>query len=684
MVIQNMILTKKTYKFILAGLSMAFLPSCTDEFNPVSDEEIVQIEEEEDFSDVPEEIRNGFSISFKMDVAPMSRAGDDTSTSGDGLREIERFVDLEKLRILFFTCLDDKDLYMINESGAKIDYDPSKKGTSTTYETGQHDIFLFEAKSRWVSRLSTAEASDATYRVTTPVFTYGNNADYNWNDIRRILCERPFKIVILANRPELIRAADFDDQYQKDQNNGNIEFTFHNTGPYWDIEESNQAINDFKTARDNVFQDLGKSLKGKQINELHHCQWDPVYGNKNTGTANRVYDFIMKNPQPTKPDLANREVEVWKKNEPDAMGAVSAWTKWLTHEEWYEKTKDSETFAGFTGNGNWITSNGKPLNFYFLPNTDQGIPMYGVQRFEALGDWKEGTPFSLSPKNDGTTSNSNYDRKIIRLLRSVARIDLFIPKKLGNGNSNVIAPSLEYSNVYARCEPIDVATPTDRLMKEIHDEDCEWWDIYRYGPIIVDGLTANVATFIERNAWFYGTWQYWGWNFNPDKTGIQNIDFTKHGKNMPFPHIYNPCIQRNGTARLDFVKVDDPYYHHYVVYTGERNINDPSKFDNFNVANSELAYFKFSINIDGRNETTYCLALNPYNNNTTKGFLVGGTSDMKNFKTTNATNGNCNYPIMRNHHYSFYVTRAAGGSDENGIGALVIAAEERNANIWYY
>lgn len=671
--------------------------SCSDE---LSFPETEMPSDEDELADVPDEIKDGYSVSFQVHLDPMSGEQLDLTTraTSQSLRDIERFIDIEKLRILFFTCLDDSDI--IDAYGNKIEKPEIYSGTQ--YESGQHDIFLFEAKTRWVSILPTATSSEASHQVTVPVFTYGNSDDYNWERIRDILKTRPFKIVILANRPDSIRYSDFDANYGKDP------FFYGNRGPYWGVEESNAGIAAFEIAASKVpipFNNIGKPsnwpAKAMMINNLHHCQWDPVYANKNKG--NHCYDFMLDNPQQHLEDKGNANYS----------GAVTSWTKWMTYDEWLALTNDEKTFAAkhyhyedvaadsynipsdyIMNKDDWYKdANGdklrkRPLNFYQLPDEKQGIPMYGVQKFDPLKDWRSGTPMNLSPSKN-TTTNTTYNRKLINLIRSLARIELYIPTHFDGEEFEVTEPALMYSNVFGRCEPMDVATPTERLMDINHTDACEWNDIYSYGPIIDGKLKGDdKSDFLGKMAWFYGIWRFWDWDYNDliqdPKT---NTIFNTHPDGKPSPHIYNSCIQRNGTARLEFVRTseDQDQYYHYVIYTGERNINDPNSLTNFtSMDKTETMYFKFNIG-----EKTYCLPINPLKSQDIKNYLkANNESDIKSgtkFKTTMISNkDNWNYPIMRNHTYTFRVTKANGKVDGDGLGALVIVAEDRSADFEFY
>lgn len=611
---------------LLCGLLLA-LPACTDRHLEPSGPDAG--------SDTPPEALTAqYSLAFRLALEPMGgESSVHTRIASGRLDEIENFVDLEKLRILFFTCIDDKD------------------------GSGKYDIFLFESKSRWVSQVTGAGVSSSTWQVASPVFTYGNDDAYDWDYIREALTTRPFKIAILANRPDEVRFGDFDNKF------GNTVFYAANRGPYWGPDESAKGKKDFnEAAKKNFDLSSGFTTEGISINELHHCQWDAVYTSKNATFG--FYDFIMRHPV--------HHIE--QKEGENMMGAVSAWTT---------KKKNEAN---------------KDANYYFHPDKHQGIPMYGVQKFDRIhpNDWKKGTPYNVSEKKPG--QSGEYNGKTISLLRSLVRLDLRIPKKLADGTEiKVYHPYLRYSNVMARCEPLDVATPTEQLWRT--QDECEWNNLYVSGPIINADLgkvvaenvsdPANKDAFLQRMAWFYGAWQEW-WDFNGE---IPESYFTMYST-KPFPRIYNPCIQRNADARLDDVQVDDENFWYYVVYTGERNINDPSKFNNLTRERSEVAYFKFSI--DG-GTNWYHIALTDYSKNTLIKKYLSPRSGPEGEEISNLDiqykkdmaaskpkeegkiNYNWNWPLLRNHIYRFTVTGINKNSDDGGLDALVVTSEDRYA-----
>lgn len=624
---------------------------------------------------LPEEIRNGYSISFNIDL---NQFGGDryTRTDNADLMEVDNYVDLEKLRILFFVCASDQSVPGQNKSVADTTRVKGRKNQELPYFTGENDHFLFESKSRWVSQLMDDESTSAKWQVTTPVFTYGNNDDYRWEDIRYALENYPFKIVVLANRPDLVDFGDFDNKFGK-----SVPF-YTGRGPYWGPSDT-WIPYERRHLGDNTDQiDVGVNFDDKPtINDLHHCQWDVVYASKNSGDKDTfkgegIYSFIMKNPKPKDFVSVNGKNYVpqpgdkvdFDVNQTNMMGALSNWT-----------TKIGD------------------ITWYYLPDkVNQAIPMYGVQVFDPIQHWAPGSPYNVS---DGHLSASGaYFRKNINLLRSLVKVELKIPKRMKvkgvEQDIEIKEPTLCYSNVMARCEPLDVATPPERLWNEENwtlDRYCEWKDIYDYGPIINQSnpaVTTPVDYMHQRMAWFYGAWKDW-WHFNSQDHdyGLSPASNYFNNYDREYPRIYNPVIQRNANGRIDNCEVsreEDDYYY-YVIYTGERNINDPSKFgtdEAFKAINSEFMYFQFTIL-----NNTYYIPLADYNkNDLAKNYYTSSTL-IKNYKEPMATGEqkNWNWPLLRNHVYTFTI-RNIGDLTETGdfFNVEAVSSEQRTAPTFWF
>lgn len=569
----------------------------------------------------PEGFDNGYSLNVKITLDDMGGTRADNYYTPDELKRWEDYIDPEKIRILFFDELDQ---------------------------------FLFESKSRWVKQLKGNQ-----WLISVPIFTYGNDVyedengkklEWNWKLIREALTTGSFKIAILANRPEMEWYPSFSDLTLPAQ-------WMDNTGPHW----------------------TPKDTQKKSVFDLHHCQYDALYHAKST--SGNFYDFIMG-------DYYN---DNGYDNYKPQMGATSSWLDWsgTNEREWK------------------YTSSGQEKSYinYLRPDQAHPIPMYGIQRFEKINekDWQEGTPFNLSDNipgvNDDVDGNYKGHRKSIWLLRSVVKLELLIPK-----SEKVEFVAISYPNPYARCEPMDVWTPTDELWNKQHDDNnagCEISSILEYGTIVKAGDPASGSSeckkvYQPRIGWLYGAWRDINpatgkrWWFNEDKDGDmedkkKQVTYPDFGlyPNTNYPRIFNPCIQRNTSILCENSKVTDLYdddYDHYVVYTGERNVNDPSTLYEMGsvkggkptvqywTVQTKDAYYAFPI-------TDYTIAGNPaFNIPTQEKITAPNGANIK--LTHNYTNGDTPYasagyqqeimattnpdylplPLIRNHVYTLKLT----------------------------
>lgn len=310
------------------------------------------------------------------------------------------------------------------------------------------------------------------------------------------------------------------------------------------------------------------------------------------------------------------------------------------------------------------------------------IPMYGVANFNRLTDWKDGTTFELSNGGD------DYERKNIKLVRSVAKVLLHIKKNTsGKKVKHVFMRSM---NRTARCEPIDVETETANLWKDhsakLSDgtDGCEWFRIRSHG-ILWKGSkssTVDVDAFQKWLSWFYGSWNSTSWkasynNTKQDEEGntILNVNANLNavhsgygltpitGANPAYPHLYNPHINRSDYC--SFIEIgEDNDYQNFVLYVPDKNIDDTNTVgvpqDVPKVMHIEYRYENQSEHSLDDNDCYRVYFMN-YGSLNTEDY---GTSQIGNtnysgskFDTFEQQTGVLQnlWPVMRNHVYEFYI-----------------------------
>lgn len=609
-------------KITLPFLFCLFLiSSCTDQ-------DIIEPGEIE----IPEQFSEDYAMNFVVTLDDMGSEGD----SFNPLRKEENYIDPEKFRVLFF----DKD-----------------------------EKFLFESKSRWVKKLvaneeyyDNGEAKNVWY-VSVPFFSFGNDEDYDWDwvNIRNSLTSGSFKIALLVNRPLL----EYAENYTGNGIDGDgVKGWFPNHRPDWGKSES---LYNGGTS---------ENINARELLDLHHSQFDPLYLNKNIPegySGEGFYNFIMG------------DADVNAPQEPKLSSFVS-WVDWSTEN---------------TSGDNKIKLFDSDCRKAIEPTEDHPIPMYGVQEFKQIDPkkWKKGTPFTLTRKDE----NGNDIDHPISLLRSAVKLELVFPsKRLVDGSNNPIDwILLMYSNIYSRCEPMDVWTPTDQLWKDDHNDGCEFDLIWQHGPIVTTNHTTTTDGeqfnwYRESISWLYGSWKAKGWQFGSFGTAkIADEDYTTQQK---YPHIFNPCIQRNNSVYVYGEDFKDRMHlnektgnYHIMIYTGERNINDPSNFiklGSTNAGSRTIIYWAIKYK---DNNTIYNFPIADYNvlksNTTTRYYNWESTyrdQSKDDEKITAVTNPGVNeyanyiadpdvsynvrpYPLLRNHVYRLILgtgtATKSGGSD---------------------
>lgn len=501
-----------------------------------------------------------------------------------------------------------------------------------------NDLFLFESKNRWVKEIE-SNANFSSWFVSVPFGPFGDDSygpgqEYDWEGIRARLTDpnRKFKVAILANRPAQLLYPGFMDSELKLENG-----VFDNDGPYWGPK------------------DTGK----RTIFELHHYQYDIIYTDKGKhGDGLSYYDFVMGDIHTTRP----------------TMGSAVHWVNCDDNQK--------------------VDIGSLSMRKVLMPSEEHPIPMYGMQEFDPIPAalWKEGTPFDLSNLPSSAFPNVDYNYRSISLLRSCVRLDLRIPKTVKNGQKPTFV-TLWYSNIYSRTEPMDTWTPTDQIWKEDHDHDCEWLSILNYGPVVSNTAPGNGTTkeaYQQRMSWFYGAWLEKGWKFETI-TGSR-VTPVAPTADTPYPRIFNTCIQRNKAISCETAYVSDytDNYHHWVVYTGERNVNDVNTLPNM-PSNPYIACFIISWD----NSKYYCIPLLNYRENKVSGIFGPHTDDVTKGTWPTAMNTFMNslpskrgnelpYPLVRNHIYRFTLTnsntttRATEDLEDLSISSEVLQSADIN------
>lgn len=225
------------------------------------------------------------------------------------------------------------------------------------------------------------------------------------------------------------------------------------------------------------------------------------------------------------------------------------------------------------------------------PNEHQGIPMYGVKDFDPIPDWQRGTTHNLEGN--------------ISLIRALAKVEVYIKSDFGEPR-HVLMRGM---NRAARCEPMDVHTPTDEIWKDNHYTDdpnelCEWYRIFHHGP------NYKISNYQDWLSWFYGSWKMPGthwkisgggvpykWDYDKGfyvPNGTQggwnkgNFDYKNDADGYSPPRIFNPYLYKCDFCRFIYVDetkpsseeglavADNVTYYRYVLYVPEKNIDDPS------------------------------------------------------------------------------------------------------------
>lgn len=345
------------------------------------------------------------------------------------------------------------------------------------------------------------------------------------------------------------------------------------------------------------------------------------------------------------------------------------------------------------------------ISSYYIHNIDnvgkkldknewQLIPMYGIQSFERLGDfWKTGTVFDLSnfnylgPQEYPESEEENaamivpYQYKSVSLLRSVAKVELKIPKIYKA--HHIFLRSI---NRRSRCEPVDVSTPTDKIWNKTlpegqestgHGDDChDWGKIFGHTPFFKSTGTSSKEGYQKKLAWYYGNWA----DEKGEVGGVSPIsDERTTGSNDPYPHIMNAMIGR--TDFTEFIEAgSDSYYDRYILYVPDKYVDDPGSIgEGMETTTPKVCHIEFREDSDPFTniDDNFCYRIyftdggfydagganhypsfgkTPIKDN--NGNITGTSTDdetWENYYEQNVDNLQNHWPIIRNHYYRFTV-----------------------------
>lgn len=364
-----------------------------------------------------------------------------------------------------------------------------------------------------------------------------------------------------------------------------------------------------------------------------------------------------------------------------------------------------------------------------LPDKDYPIPMYGIQDFDAIGEyWEPGILFNLSQFNNA--QKQGYSYRNISLLRSLARVELRLAKKdFPKKPTHVF---LRSQNRSARIMPVDFFTPTDivwngfnpssqsdvkRLQNYINSGNLneqniiqntpghkgELDNIMQYGPIYIGSNnnqgqsgSQKLDEYRKTTAWPFGIWeQQWGWDWNRGTGYVSDFATYKPGQTRAhtgqvvpeYPRILHTRISRSDYAR--FTEIDDgSEYWHYIIYTAEKNITDADNPGNIadrpKIIHIELRFNGGLPEKDNAEDNT----VNNFDDNGAYRlyFTEGGRASLGDFNFTGRESWDAyeydwniakqHWPILRNHIYSFTVTGGIG--NRSNINFQVAAPDNRS------
>lgn len=353
------------------------------------------------------------------------------------------------------------------------------------------------------------------------------------------------------------------------------------------------------------------------------------------------------------------------------------------------------------------------------PSYEKPIPMYGVQDFDKIGDstkwketWKEGTIFNLS-NDDPEETNA----KTISLLRSLAKIEVYIPNATGQKGASGQPEHvfMRCMNRYAFCEPMDVENPTDLVWNNMqpksaggyahtHEEKyCEWYNLQKYGCCWTKGVgdtedssftnsngSANTGAVNNANleyqkwlSWFFGSWKYtksdWTaegfssysvktnpWDFAIHNESKSDIDIPKPGSANSHPAGGSvsranvpdyPHIFNPRIARSDYARMIykgyDGTYHKYILYMPEKYIDDPN-YPGVSGSLPKVPHIEFRYNNNSNYNDNDCYRIYFCDPSKSSNLLTGiKGTEFEDVFEKDPAKLNETWPILRNHKYIF-------------------------------
>ena len=332
-------------------------------------------------------------------------------------------------------------------------------------------------------------------------------------------------------------------------------------------------------------------------------------------------------------------------------------------------------------------------------NTPEGgISMYGIQDFKAVGTdvWPEGTAFDLSSKLPTSTGDeaklNEYPFRTIYLLRSVAKVEVLLPKSIFPEPQHMFLRTL---NRFSRSAPLDVFTPTNviwngysadekypeevkgasyktdnisdvsrtHVYKDALGVDQEIEDIkkkgFTYSNEAFSSEAAEKEAYQNKIAWLFGIWNTeFGWDW-----ANRNITITGEG---PYPRIFNTRINRSDYAHMidggtvgvtadGGIDTNGDDYYYYYAYVPEKNVTDPN--NNATMSESPKVIrieMRFDRSTDDNldDNASYRIYFAPGGG--------GGTTNRDSYDSKWESGSSDDlkkiYPVMRNHLYRFKVT----------------------------